>query len=350
MQSHDTHARQLTTVNVYTACRGFCLSGFYYVVIDQLAEIPKYFLIWKSGFVLANKKENWYQIFLFLGDTRMKIDIFYLSWEWILAIDVDTKAFSLGFGSFTLTWWVVWKLIGLTVYSVLSDGMVCLLICWLLMAEGQCHSSVKGSISPFARQVSCLYVCDCHCRRTSTPLPGRSEHDEQSCRAEHDGIGTEPGRTSAEKLREHSSVNTPIHQTVNAPKKTPDVVETEAPQLNCNYQTYCTIQILYWFFRGEHHQPCVCFNTHRHTHTRSKEPRWRAHRVRNTFYTPQVKRVQMTVDHNYGTLSIRNHWEREHLVMSSRSDNLYPLVAYSQQGQGHCDSCASFWSHRHITT
>ena len=45
MRSHDTQARQLTTVNVCTACQGFCLSGFYYVVIDQLAEIPKYFLI-----------------------------------------------------------------------------------------------------------------------------------------------------------------------------------------------------------------------------------------------------------------------------------------------------------------
>ena len=45
MWSHDTQVRQLTTVNARTACRGFCLSGFYYVVIDQLAEIPKYFLI-----------------------------------------------------------------------------------------------------------------------------------------------------------------------------------------------------------------------------------------------------------------------------------------------------------------
>ena len=25
MRSHDTQARQLTTVNVHTACRGFCL-------------------------------------------------------------------------------------------------------------------------------------------------------------------------------------------------------------------------------------------------------------------------------------------------------------------------------------
>ena len=45
MWSHDTQARQLTTIKVCTACRGICLSGFYYVVIDQLAEIPKYFLI-----------------------------------------------------------------------------------------------------------------------------------------------------------------------------------------------------------------------------------------------------------------------------------------------------------------
>ena len=45
MWSHDTQARQLTTMYVHTTCRGFCQSGFYYVVIDQLAEIPKYFLI-----------------------------------------------------------------------------------------------------------------------------------------------------------------------------------------------------------------------------------------------------------------------------------------------------------------
>ena len=45
MQSQDTQARQRTTVNVRTACRGFCLSGFYYVVINQLVEIPTYFLI-----------------------------------------------------------------------------------------------------------------------------------------------------------------------------------------------------------------------------------------------------------------------------------------------------------------
>ena len=49
MWSHDTQARQLTTVYVRTASRGLCLSGFYYVVIDQLAEVPKYFPNLKVG-------------------------------------------------------------------------------------------------------------------------------------------------------------------------------------------------------------------------------------------------------------------------------------------------------------
>ena len=43
MWSHDTQRGNFTNVKVRTVYQGFCLFGFYYIVIDRIAENTKVF-------------------------------------------------------------------------------------------------------------------------------------------------------------------------------------------------------------------------------------------------------------------------------------------------------------------